>query len=97
MVSVNGALNGTTYRRDSLVSSQGRTCGWHRHVFATGDVIESIVVGPSQDGKLDSLSIVNYNPATSIRHIEVLNMLPEEGDPLAAAWYLDDALLHPQP
>jgi hypothetical protein len=90
---VNGALNGTTYRRDSLVSSQGpNVMGWHRHVFATGDVIESIVVGPSQDGKLDALSIVNYNPANNIRHVEVLNNFPEEGDPLASAWYLDDAL-----
>jgi hypothetical protein len=90
---VNGALNGVTYRRDSLVSSQGpNVVGWHRHVFATGDVIESIVVGPSQDGRLDSLSIVNYNPTSGIRHVEVLNNFPEEGDALASAWYLDDAL-----
>jgi hypothetical protein len=90
---VNGQLRGTTYRRDSLMSSQGPNVnGWHQHVFASGHVIESICVGPSQDGKLDALSIVNYDPNVSTtRHVEVMTSFVEEGDPLATAFYLDDA------
>jgi hypothetical protein len=91
---VNGQLRGCTYRRDSLSSSQGPTmAGGHRHALGSGRAVESISVGPSTGGNLDALSMVTNDPATSIRHIEVLTDLYEEGNALGQAWYLDDAVV----
>lgn len=91
---VDGALRGCTYRRDSLMSSQGPTmAGWHRHVLGSDRTIESIVVGPSTDGNLDALAMVTNDTTSGIRHVEILTNIYEEGDALADAWYLDDAVV----
>lgn len=87
-----GSLIGASYKRDSLMSSQGPTfVGWHQHILGSGRVVESICAGPSVDGTLDTLTMVTNDPATNIRHVEILTNLFEEGDDLENAWQLDDA------
>lgn len=88
-----GALFGITYKRDSLASAQPPTFyGWHRHALGTGRIVESICAGPSVGGNLDALTMVTNDPATNIRHVEILTDTPNELSQLASAWFLDDAV-----
>lgn len=88
-----GALFGVTYKRDSLASAQPATFyGWHRHVLGSARVVESVCSGPSPGGDLDALTMVTNDPATDIRHVEVLTDTQDELSPLSAAWYLDNAV-----
>lgn len=88
-----GALFGCTYKRDTLTTSQGPSyAAWHRHSLGSGRLVESLCIGPSVGGDLDSLTMVTNDPATSIRHVEILTDIPEESADLADAWYLDDAI-----
>jgi hypothetical protein len=87
-----GALFGITYKRDSLSSAQPPTFyGSHRHALGSGRVVESLCAGPSTGGDLDTLTMVTNDPATGIRHVEVLTDAMDELAPLASAWFLDDA------
>ena len=93
-----GELLGCTYKRDSLMSSQGPTfAAWHKHTLGTGSElnrsVESVCVGPSIDGTLDSLAIVTNDPASNLRHVEVLTTMMDDTDPLTSAWFLDDAIV----
>lgn len=90
----NGNLIGVTYKRDSLLSSQGpKFTGWHRHQIASGYPVESMCSGPSADGTTDTLTISTYDPATGVRHLAYLNKLFEEDDDLVTdARFLDDAV-----
>jgi hypothetical protein len=88
-----GSLFGVTYKRDTLTTSQGPTfAGFHRHALGSGRIVESICSGPSVGGDLDSLTMVTNNPASNIRHVEVLTDTPDELTALAASWFLDDAV-----
>jgi hypothetical protein len=88
-----GALFGITYKRDSLASSQPPTFyGWHHHALGSGRIVESICGGPSTGGNLDALTMVTNDPVTNIRHVEVMTDVQDELTPLAASWYLDDAV-----
>jgi hypothetical protein len=88
-----GNLLGIVYKRDTLMTSQGPTfVGWFRRALGTGRVVESIAVGPSVGGNLDSLTMVTNDPATNIRHVEVMTDMLDELAPLSSAWYLDDAV-----
>jgi hypothetical protein len=88
-----GSLIGCTYKRDTLMTSQGPTFyGWHRHQLGSGRVVESIATGPSQFGTLDSLFMVTNDITTGIRHVEMLADYFEETDNYANAWLLDDAV-----
>jgi hypothetical protein len=88
-----GGLVGWTYKRENLLSSQGPTfIGGHRHALGSGRVVESIAGGPSIGGNLDTLTMVTNDPATGIRHVELLTDLWEEGNAPTSAWYLDDAI-----
>jgi hypothetical protein len=88
-----GALIGCTYRRDSLASSQGPTfAAWHRHTLGSGRNVESICVGPSSDGTLQTLGMVTNDPLTGVRHVEAMDNLFEEGSALVDAFFLDDAV-----
>jgi hypothetical protein len=88
---VNNALVGCTYKRDTLMTSNGPTfAGGHRHVLGSGRIIESMAVGPSIGGNLDALTIVT--DANGLRHVEVLTDTLDEGTPLWQASYLDDAV-----
>jgi hypothetical protein len=87
------ALFGTTYKRDTLTTSQGPTYyGWHRHSLGSGRIVESLCVGPSVGGNLDTLTMVTNDPASNIRHVELLTDTMDEVSPLTAAWFVDDAV-----
>lgn len=90
----NGLLIGTTYRRDTLMTSQGPSInGWHRHTLGSGRLVESVSTGPSSDGNLDALTMVTNDPATGIRHVEIMTKVFTEGDALQDAWFLDNAVV----
>ena len=92
-VRVDGKLRGMTYRRDTLMTSQGPSIvGWHPHVLGSGRTVESIAVGASVGGTLDSLFMVTNDPATGIRHVELLGEIVDEASTLEQAFYLDDAV-----
>ncbi len=89
-----GTLIGITYSRTSLNSAQEPAIAApHRHTLGSGRLVESITVGPSVDGNLDALAIVTNDATTGLRHVEVMTTAWEEGDALASAWFLDDAIV----
>lgn len=88
-----GNLIGMTYKRDSLLSAQGPTFkAWHSHTLGSTRLVESLCVGPSADGTLDTLAMVTNDPVTNIRHVELMRPLFEETDTLTDAWFLDNAI-----
>lgn len=90
-----GTLAGTSYKRDSLMSSQGPTFnGWHRHDLGSGSSVSSIAVGPSSDGELESLSMITQ-PASGTQPyvIEVMGDAFEETTALIDAQFLDQAIV----
>lgn len=88
-----GDLIGCTYKRDSLVSSQeAKVKGWHHHTLGSGRTIESIAMTATADGTLPTLAMMTVDPATNIRHVEMLTKFIEETDDLADAFLLDDAV-----
>jgi hypothetical protein len=89
-----GGLVGATYKRDTLMTSQGPTIiGWHRHQLGSGRSVESICVGPSVDGNLDTTSMITNDPNSGIRHIEVMTDLLDEGFTLTDCWFLDNGIV----
>jgi len=89
----NGSLIGCTYKRESLVSAdEPDYAAWHRHVLGSGRLVESIATGSNADATADTLYMVTNDPTTSVRHVEMLNDLFEEGDDPNDAWHLDDAM-----
>lgn len=89
-----GSWFGITYKRDSLASAQPPTFyGWHGHTLGSGRVVESICAGASVGGDLDTLTMVTNDPATGIRHVELLTDTQDELTPLRSTWLLDDAVI----
>lgn len=89
---VNNGLIGTTYKRDTLMTSSGPTInGWHQHTLGSGRQVESLVVGSSVNGTLDALTLVT-NDVSNVRFVEVLSPILDEGTLLSAAQYLDAAI-----
>lgn len=88
-----GSLAGSSYKRDSLMSSQGPSFnGWHRHDLGSGRLVTSLCVGPSVGGDLETLSLVTSAGVTDPFHIEIMADLWEETDALVDAQFLDDAV-----
>lgn len=89
-----GSLVGTTYKRVTLFSSQGpEFVGWHKHTLGSGRTVQSVTVGPSIDGTLDSLAMVTLDSGTGIYHVETLtNIFDPTNGTLQSAWFLDDAV-----
>jgi hypothetical protein len=88
-----GILIGAIYQRDTLTTSQGpNIIGWHRHSLGSGRLVESLCVGPSQGGNLDTLSLVTNDPLTGTRHIEMMGDLLDEGFVLTDCCFLDNAI-----
>jgi hypothetical protein len=91
-------LFGITYKRDTLMTSQGPTYyAWHRQALGSGRVVESLCAGPSTGGNLDALTMVTNataatDPQANIRHVEVLTDVLDELATLPQSWYLDDAV-----
>jgi hypothetical protein len=85
------AIVGATYERESLFSSQpAKFVGWHRHDLGSARTVESIAVGPSVDGSLDSLAMVTNDGTT--RHIEILQQIFDVNASITSGWLLDDAI-----
>jgi hypothetical protein len=83
----------SAYKRDTLTTSQGpNIIGWHRHQLGSGRLVESICVGPSVGGNLDTLSLITNDANTGVRHIEMMTDLLDEGFALTDCWFLDDAI-----
>lgn len=88
-----GSLAGTTYRRISMFSNQEPEFNaWHQHPLGSNRLVESICVGPSRDGILDTLALVTNDPFSNIRFVENLTPLMDETDSMTAAWFLDAAV-----
>lgn len=88
-----GGLNGCTYRRQSLISSQPPDfAGWHAHTLGSGRTVESICTGSNVDGTLDALAMVTNDSDTGIRHVEMLTNFFLETDAPADGWFLDNAV-----
>jgi hypothetical protein len=88
-----GALVGWTYKRDTLSTSTGPTiAAGHRHTLGSGQTVTSICTGPNVGGNLDALTIVAFDAATGLYHVEVLGDSLDEGSSLIEANYLDDAI-----
>ena len=91
----NGSLLGCAYRRDTLMSSQGPTSkGWHRHSLGSGRLLNSIAIGPSPDGSLDTLAAVTTPVPGSgdAYHVCFMNRVFEETDSILTAAFLDEAV-----
>lgn len=89
-----GALIGATYKRDTLMNSQGPTIiGYHRHLLGSGRLLESLSVGPSIGGNLDAPSFITNDPSTGVRHIEVMSDLLDEGFTLTQCSFVDDGIV----
>ena len=89
-----GGLIGCTYKRDSLFSSQGPTySGWHRHTLGSGRLISSICVGPSPDGTVDTLAIVDVPPSGSEPYnVQFMNRQFLETDTIVEASFVDSGI-----
>lgn len=84
-----GSLIGCSYKRETLMSSQGPTfAGWHQHTHGGGRTFSYITVGPSSDGTLDTLAAVTLDPNAN-SHVEFLTPIFGETDALADAQFLD--------
>ena len=93
-VRVSNNLIGTTYKRDTLMTSSGPTInGWHQHTLGSGRQVESMIVGSSVNGTLDALMTVSNDPAKNVRFVEVLSPILDEGDLQSAAQYLDAGIV----
>src|SRR5205807_2403687 len=89
-----GSLIGATYKRSTLFSSQGpEFVGWHRHDLGSGRQVESIEVGPSTDGTIDTLAMVTNDPMTNVRHVELMTSMFDVNDPITSGWFVDDAVV----
>lgn len=89
-----GSLIGMTYKRESLLASQGPAfAGWHDHPLGSERDIESVCVAPSTDGLLDTLAAVTNNPDTDVRYVEFLTPVWEEDNEASSAWFVDAASL----
>ncbi len=69
--------------------------GWHSHALqgATGQDVESICVGPSNDAKLDTLTTVVHDLTKNIRQIQVMMKMFDEDDPITQNFHLDNAVM----
>lgn len=89
-----GSLVGCTYERNALMSSQGPDFyGWHRHDLGSGRTVQSIAVGPSEDGDLDTLAIVTNDSGTNIRHVELMQSIFDVNTDITLGWFVDDAVV----
>ncbi len=93
-----GQLIGTTYKRESSFTSEPPTFnGWHEHTLGSGRIVESISVGPSVNGDLESLTAVTNQTTVgasdyNIRHVEMLTDMFDENNTIYQSWFVDDAV-----
>ena len=87
-----GSLAGTTYRRDSLFSSQpAKFVGWHRHDLGSGAPVTGIAICPTQDGELDALAMTTeFN---GYYQLEIMTDVFDVDETIQNGWFLDDAIV----
>ena len=86
-----GKLIGCTYNRITLSSTaEPLYQGWHQHQLGSGQMVDSICVGPSDNGELKSLAIVAHD-SSNVYHVQVARPLFDEEASMTDAWFLDDA------
>lgn len=91
-----GSLIGTTYRRNSLFSTQPPEFNaWHQHALGSDRFIESLCVGPSVDGTLDAVALVTNDLGSNVRYVERMTTLLDETATLPQSWFLDCAVTPP--
>lgn len=83
-----GSLAGCTYKRDAQDANES-FAGWHSHELGSGRAVESIVGGPSIDGKADAIMLVTNDTATNVRWVEILTPLFDQDSPPGDAWFVD--------
>lgn len=94
-----GSFAGTTYRRTNpSVVQPPDLNGWHRHALGTGRTVESLIVGPSADATLDTMTMVTngadaYALTGGTRWVEMMTDLFEGDTPLYDAWHVDGGLV----
>ena len=89
----NGSLIGCTYRRTSnFTTEEPSLSGWHRHTLGSGRLVESISAGPALGGAKENLWMVTNDPATGVRHVELLTDIFDQGSAITQAWFVDDAV-----
>ena len=93
IVRADGALVAVTYDKDQDV------CGWHRHTLGgnsdvagtSSPLVESVACIPAVTTQRDEVWMVvnRYINGATVRTVEVMTKLWEDGDTLAGATYLD--------
>jgi hypothetical protein len=93
-----GVLLGFTYEREQKVE------GWHRHILGgysdaghlASPVVESVASIPAADGKRDEVWMVvqRYINGRSVRYIEYMTKIREQGDAQEDAFYVDCGLTY---
>jgi hypothetical protein len=87
-----GTLVGCSYRRDSLMSSQGPAfTGWHQHSIGGGRTVTSIAAAATSDGLLDTVAIVANSAVDNTNHVCFLKPVFKETDAITSAWFVDDS------
>lgn len=88
-----GTLLGATYRRIMTGATEEPSfVAWHEHELGSGRVVESISIGPAPQGNVDALSMVTNDPATGIRHVEILVHYFNSNAAYEESWFVDDAV-----
>jgi len=91
-----GTFVGSTYRRTNpSVIQPADLNGWHRHTLAAGRTCESLIVGPSADATLDTVTMVTNGTDAygTTRWIEMMTDLFEVDTPLYDAWHVDGGMV----
>jgi hypothetical protein len=55
--------------------------------------VGSICTGPSTNGELDTLALVTNDPATNVRHVELMESIFDVGSEIKNGWFVDDAIV----
>ena len=86
-----GTISAMTYERDQQV------VGWHHHVLGGNGAARKVVSIPGDDGDELYLIVERIIDGVSVRSVEVGMAGLPDGQPLAEAFFLDDALLYSGP
>lgn len=83
-----GSLIGMAYKRDSNISSQAPVLmGWHQHTHGGSRTFNSLVVGPSINGDLETLAAVTTD--ATYYYVEMLGDVFEETDDFDDVAFVD--------
>lgn len=88
-----GSFASMLYRRDSSFTSEPPAfTGWARHALGSTGLLQSVAVGPNDDGTLDTVFSCVLDPVTGFYHTEFLTDTFEVSNTLAQAWFVDGGM-----